>query len=127
MIKKEFAFKGKTVAQLKEMSLQEFMLLIPSKERRHLKRGMTDVEKHLLSEIRAGKNNIETHARDMVIIPEMIGKTIKVHSGKEFQPVMITEELLGHRLGEFALTRKPVKHGAAGIGATRSSASASVH
>jgi len=127
MVKKEFAFRGKTLGELKLMSLNEFMMLIPANERRHLKRGMTDVEKIVLKKIRAGKKNIETHAREMVIIPEMVGHTLKVYSGKEFVMVMITEEMLGHRLGEFALTRKTVRHGAAGIGATKSSAHQSVH
>lgn len=127
MAKKEFTYRGKTLAQLKAMSLNEFMQIIPSNQRRHLKRGFTDVEKTLLREIRTKKNNVETHCRDFIIIPEMVGMTIKVHSGKEFVPVLIIEDMLGHRLGEFVMTRRTVKHGAAGIGATRSSASQSVH
>ncbi len=127
MAKKEFTFKGKTVEQLRKMDLKEFMQLIPANERRHIKRGITVLEKKLLKDMKSGKNNIETHAREMIILPEMIGLTIKVYNGKEFLQVFINEEMLGHRLGEFALTRKPVKHGAAGIGATRSSASQSVH
>lgn len=126
MLKKEFTYRGKTVQELKLMSLNEFMLLVPANERRHLKRGLTELEKKVLNAVREKKNNIETHARDMVIVPEMIGATIKVHNGKEFTQVFIAEDMLGHRLGEFALTRKSVKHGAAGIGATRSSASMSV-
>ena len=62
----------------------------------------------------------------MIILPEMIGKTIKVHSGKEFVPVIIIEEMIGHCLGEFVLTRRRVEHSAPGIGATRSSAALSV-
>ena len=62
----------------------------------------------------------------MVILPEMIGTTIKVHQGKEFAPVMIEQDMIGHCLGEFVLTRKRVAHSAPGIGATRSSASLSV-
>ena len=127
MAKKEFTFKGKTIAELKAMSLNEFMPLIPANERRHLKRGLTVLEKKLLEDLKSGKQNIETHARDMIILPEMVGLTLKVYNGKEFFQIFITEEMLGHRLGEFSLTRKPVKHGAAGIGATRSSASQSVH
>lgn len=127
MAKKEFTFRGKTIPELKNMSLNEFALLIPANERRHLKRGLTVLEKKLLRDLKSGKNNIETHAREMVIIPEMMGLIIKVHNGKEFSQVFVTEEMLGHRLGEFAMTRKPVRHGAAGIGATRSSASQSVH
>ena len=49
----------------------------------------------------------------------MIGHRIGVHNGKEFIPIDIKEEMVGHRLGEFALTRKKVQHGAAGIGASR--------
>ena len=127
MAKKEFTYRGKSLAELKAMSIQEFMVLIPSNERRKLKRGYTEEEKNVMAQVKAGKNNIETHCRDLVIVPSMVGLTIKVHSGKEFMPIMITEELLGHRLGEFSLTRRTVRHGAAGIGATRGSASQSVH
>ena len=69
---------------------------------------------------------IKTHQRELVIVPRMVGLRINVHNGKEFFPIDITIEMLGHRLGEFSVTRSKVKHGAAGIGATRSSASASV-
>ena len=72
------------------------------------------------------EQNIETHCRDMIILPEMIGKTIKIHKGKEFVQVMIMENMIGHYLGEFALTRNRVEHSAPGIGATRSSAALSV-
>ena len=56
----------------------------------------------------------------------MIGQTIKVHNGKEFMIVSITEEMIGHCLGEFAFTRRRVEHSAPGIGATKSSAALSV-
>ena len=49
----------------------------------------------------------------------MVGLKINVHNGKEFTPVDVSIEMLGHRLGEFSVTRSKVKHGAAGIGATR--------
>jgi len=51
----------------------------------------------------------------------MVGLSIQVHNGKEFTPVEIIPEMIGHRLGEFAITNKPVKHGSPGIGASRSS------
>ena len=126
-MKKEFTYKGKTLQELKKLTLNEFMNLIPSPERRHLKRGLTDLEKNFLKEIRSGKRNVKTHAREMIILPEMVGLTISIYNGKEFLPLFVTEDMLGHRLGEFSLTRKPVRHGAAGIGATKSSAHASVH
>lgn len=57
----------------------------------------------------------------MVILPEMIGITLLIHNGKEFAPIDVTAEMVGHFIGEFAITNKPVKHGTPGIGASRSS------
>ena len=126
MAKKIFTYKGRTVEELKTMDLKELSTVLPSRLRRHIKRGFTDKEKNLLKKIRSKKSNIETHCREMIVLPEMIGMTIKVHSGKEFQPVIITEDMIGHVLGEFAQTRRRVQHNAPGIGATKSSGALSV-
>jgi len=126
MAKKEFMFRGKTLEELKNASINEFANLLPARQRRSLKRGLTDQQKILLKKIRNKESNIETHCRDMIILPEMIGIMIKVHKGNEFVPVSIIEDMVGHFLGEFVLTRKRVEHSAPGIGATRSSASLSV-
>ena len=126
MAKKEFTYRGKTLEELKSLSLNELASLLPARQRRTLKRGLTEQQKILLKRIRKNESNIETQCRDMIILPEMVGKTIKVHSGKEFIPVIIIEEMIGHCLGEFVLTRKKVEHSAPGIGATRSSAALSV-
>jgi len=64
---------------------------------------------------------IKTHCRDMVIIPEMVGLNLMVHSGKEFAAVDVKPEMIGHYLGEFVITNKKVVHGTPGIGASRSS------
>ena len=107
--------------------MDEFIKLLPARERRSLRRGFL-LAKHrkLLKKIRMAKEGkykrpIKTHARDMIILPEMVGVTIYVHNGKEFVPVEITEKMIGHRLGEFAITCKRVIHGAPGLKATRSS------
>ena len=126
MVKKEFTYKGKTIEELKKLSLNELLLILPARQRRCLKRGFTDQQNTLLKKLRANRKNIETHNRDMIILPEMIGKTLRVHQGKEFVQVVIEADMMGHYLGEFALTRKKVTHSAPGIGATRSSASLSV-
>lgn len=123
---KEFTYKGKTLQELKNMSINEFAELVPSRLRRSLKRGLTDEQKKLLEKVKINDKDIKTHARDMVILPIMVGHMIKVYNGKEYIPVQITEEMLGHCLGEFSLTRKRVQHNAPGVGATRSSASVSV-
>lgn len=126
MAKKEFTYRGKTLEELKALSLNEFMELVPARERRTLKRGFTEQQKILLKRIREKKRNIETHCKDMIILPEMIGTTIRIHKGKEFVPVLLSDETIGHYLGEFVTTRKKVEHSAPGIGATRSSSALSV-
>lgn len=126
MAKKEFSYRGNTMEELKKLSLNEFLSILPARQRRALKRGFTDQQKKLLENVRKKKANIETHCRNMIIIPEMIGSTIKVHQGNVFTPVIIQDEMIGHYLGEFVLTRKRIAHSAPGVGATRSSASISV-
>ncbi len=118
---KEFKWQGRSEEEVKTLSLDIFANLVSARMRRSIKRGFTEAQKRLLKRVEAGDKNIKTHCRDMVIIPKMIGMTLGVYNGKEFQRVEITSEMLGHYLGEFALTRKVVTHSAAGIGATRSS------
>lgn len=56
------------------------------------------------------KQHINTWSRRSVIIPEFVGYTFKVHNGKMFVPVYITEDMVGHKLGEFSMTRKVFIH-----------------
>ena len=58
-----------------------------------------------------GKNPIKTWARASEISPEMVGHVFLVHNGKLFMEVRVTEDMIGHRLGEFSPTRRFVKHG----------------
>jgi small subunit ribosomal protein S19 len=123
---KEYTFRGRKPDELKGLSISEFAELATSDIRRKIKRGFTEQEKILLERLQKSRKDVKTHCRDMLILPEMIDKTIRVYSGKIFVPVTCTIEMLGHRLGEFALSRKTVKHSSAGVGATKSSASRSV-
>jgi len=123
---RDFTYKGKSLDELRRMSVMEFAQYVPSRARRSLNRGFTQEQKKLLESIKKNDQNIKTHARDMVVVPQMVGHKINIHNGKEFVPVMITEDMLGHYLGEFSLTRKRVAHNAPGVGATRSSAAISV-
>jgi len=107
------------------MDIKEFMTLLPARERRSLKRGFTEEEKSAIEEIRK-KDNPKTHCRDLIILPQMISRKVRVYSGREFIQIMIEPDMIGHRLGEFVQTRRSVAHSAPGIGATRSSASLSV-
>ncbi|MGB9778897.1 MAG: 30S ribosomal protein S19 [Candidatus Bathyarchaeia archaeon] len=126
---KEFTYRGYTLNQLQNLSMDEFINLLPSRQRRSFQRGLTQEQRILLEKIREAKEalrkgssvKVKTHVRDMIILPEMVGVTIFVHNGKEFVAVEIKPEMIGHYLGEFAITNKPVKHGTPGIGASRSS------
>jgi len=122
---KEYLFRGFKADDLKSMPMDEFINLLPSRMRRSLKRGLTPNQRSLLESIRAKKGGkekpLKTHVRDMIILPEMIGTTLLVHNGKEFAEVKINEKMVGHYLGEFAATNRPVRHGKPGIGASRSS------
>ncbi len=117
---KEIRWKGKTEDELKLLDPLQFSKLVTSRARRSLQE-LTAQQKTLLKKINANDPAIKTHCRDMVIVPAMLGKTIRVHNGKEWIPVSVAVDMLGHYLGEFSYTRKFVEHSAAGIGATRSS------
>lgn len=81
---------------------------------RSLKKGPYVDEKLLkkLARLQSGdKTVVKTWSRSSMITPEMVGFTIGVHTGREHVPVFISEEMVGHRLGEFAPTRKFVRHG----------------
>ncbi len=81
---------------------------------RSLKKGPY-VDPRLLKKIEGKKLGdrgvIKTWSRACVISPEMVGFTFGVHNGKDFVSVFVTEEMVGHRLGEFSLTRKFHRHG----------------
>ena len=81
---------------------------------RSLKKGPF-VDPNLIKKIqnlKAGeKTVIKTWSRDSTVTPEMVGFTFAVHNGKVFNEVFITEDMVGHKLGEFSLTRKFVRHG----------------
>lgn len=126
---REFKYRGYTLEGLQAMSMDEFIHLLPSRQRRSLLRGLTQEQRIFLENVRkvkeviaqGEKTVVKTHVRDMVILPEMVGITVLVHNGKGFTAVEVKSEMIGHYLGEFAVTNKPVKHGTPGIGASRSS------
>jgi small subunit ribosomal protein S19 len=109
--------------------MDEFIRLLPSRQRRSLLRGLSPEQRILLEGVRkvkeatrqGQKSVVKTHARDMIILPEMVGVTLLIHNGKDFTSVEVLPGMVGHYVGEFAITNKPVKHGAPGIGASRSS------
>jgi len=126
--KKEFTYRGQTLEELKELDIREFAKLLKSNEKRTLMRQSDELQSFInrCNKKIVKKKLIKTHSRHLIIVPRMVGMKIGVYSGKAFFPVEIENGMLGHRLGEFSVTRTKVKHGSAGVGATRSSASKSV-
>lgn len=127
---REFRYRGLTFEELQALTLDKLTNVLPSRQRRTLKRGLKERHRKLVEKIRKAKEIkektgkqpvIKTHVRDLVILPEMVGVTIQVHNGKEYVPVTIRAEMIGHYLGEFAPTCKKVEHGEPGLKATRSS------
>lgn len=120
---KEFAYRGLPLEELQKLSIEELLPLLPSRMRRTLKRGLTAKQDKLLNDVQKSKEGdvIKTHCRDMIILPSFVDHRIDVYNGKEFQRVDIQPNMIGHYLGEFALTRQKVKHTGPGVGATRSS------
>ncbi len=125
MAKKTFMYRGKTLDELKAMTLTELADYLPSRQRRSIKRGFDDSKKKVMKKL-SKLDSIETHVRDMIVLPQFVGKTIKVHNGKEFIPVIIQEDMIGCFFGELSQTRKKVSHNAPGVGATKSSSNLSV-
>ena len=119
--KEEFTYHGYNAEALKAMSIEELLPVMPTRARRKVLRGWTISEDKLLADLRKGNSRVKTHVRDMIILPEMIGREIEIYNGKEFVKVEIQPEAVFRYLGEFALTRKKISHGSAGIGATRGS------
>jgi len=119
---KNFQYRGRTVDELRAMSMDEFISILPARMRRSLRRGLSGDQRIVLEKLRRNQGKpIRTHARDMIILPEMIGKSVFVHTGKEFKEIKVNEKMLGHYVGEYAISINLVRHGRPGIGASRSS------
>lgn len=119
--KKQFTYRGKTLEELRKLSIREFAQYLPARERRYVLRNFSEIEKFMnrIKENKQKGKDIKTHFRSVVVVPEMVGLTIHIYNGKQFVPIQITDEMLGHRLGEFSPTRAKVKHTKAGVGATK--------
>lgn len=119
--KKEFKYRGKSIEELKQMDTREFAKLLTSRERRAVLRNFQEIENFVSRAKKriANKKRIKTHKRHLIIVPEIVGMKIGIHNGREFVQVEIIKEMLGHKLGEFSLTRGRVAHTKAGVGATK--------
>jgi len=118
-----FLYRGQAIEDILALSQDEQLALLPSRARRFFGRGLDHDAQVFWAKVQAAGegDELRTHLRDFPIMPAFVGKMIHIHNGKEFQKVGITAEMIGHKLGEFAPTRKSVKHTGPGVGATRSS------
>ena len=121
--KKEFTYRGYTLEQLQKMSMEQLTNLFPSRVRRKIKRGFHAEELAFLERMEKsdGSKAVRTHRREMLVLPSFVGKKVAIYNGKEFQEITVVPEMIAHSLGEFAATRRKVKHSGPGVGATKSS------
>jgi small subunit ribosomal protein S19 len=121
--KKVFMYRGKELEELQKLDVREFAQYLQSRQRRTILR-QTDEIKNFVKKAKENKTKnkpIKTHKRHLIIVPQLVGMKIQVYNGRNFLPVEISREMIGHVLGEFALTRSRIKHGSAGVGATKGS------
>jgi small subunit ribosomal protein S15e len=127
---KTYTFRGIELDDLVKLSTDEFSKLIRSRARRRISRGLGQKAAKFLVKCRKAKKlcqpgekppAVKTHNRSMIVLPEMIGNVVGVHNGHGFAGVEIKDDMVGHALGEFAITYVPIRHGKPGIGATHSS------
>ena len=123
---KELFYRGQSLDVLKALDVRECAKYLPSRSRRSVLRNFQVIENFIkrCEKKMLKKKKIKTHLRDIVVVPKMVGMQIGVYNGKTFNDVLINHNMIGHRLGEFSLTRQKVNHGAPGIGSTKSSAAA---
>ncbi|KAG8945621.1 ribosomal protein S15 [Tulasnella sp. 424] len=127
---RSFSYRGIELEKLLDLPNEEFVELVTCRARRRFQRGLKRKPMGLIRKLRKAKKEappnekprmVKTHLRDMIVVPEMIGSVIGIYNGKVFNSVEVKPEMVGHYIGEFSITYKPVRHGRPGIGATHSS------
>jgi len=125
---RRFFYRGFEVHTLLDLTHAELMKLLHARARRRFARG--HVPMHLIRRLRNAKKKavdggkppvVKTHLRNMIIVPEMVASVVGVYNGHTFTQVEIKPDMIGHYLGEFAITYKPVKHGRPGVGSSGAS------
>jgi small subunit ribosomal protein S19 len=121
--KREFTLHGLTLPRLQELSLEELSKLLTARARRSIRRGFNADQRRFLERLTTSDPSrvVRTHCRDVLVLPQHVGRHVAIHTGKEFKEIEVRPEMIGHYYGEFALTRRFEKHSGPGVGATRSS------
>lgn len=121
--KREFSYRGKSLAELQALSLADLAKILDARARRSIRRGFNDETSRFFERMSSTpvEKTVRTHCRDALVLPAHVGRKVAVHDGKEFKELEVRPEMIGHYYGEFALTRRFEKHSGPGVGATRSS------
>ena len=120
--KKEFTYRGYTLEELQALTLSELLPILPSRARRSYKRGLNREQQTFVDKVRGSNGEaVKTHRREIFILPDFVGKKVAVYDGKQYREFEIKPEMIGHAVGEFALTRHFTHHSGPGVGATRGS------
>ena len=111
-----------SIDKLKELTFEEFIAIVPSRQRRSFKRGLSMEQAKIINDSNNKPDKvIRTHRREMIIIPQFVGRKFGVYNGREFVDLEILPEMIGLYFGELAPTRTSRTHTGPGVGATKSS------
>ena len=121
--KREFSFRGRSLEELRALSLEQLGKILGARARRSIRRGFNAETSRFFERMGSTPADkvVRTHCRDALVLPAHVGRRVAVHTGKEFKELEVRPEMIGHYYGEFALTRRFEKHSGPGVGATRSS------
>jgi len=127
---KKFSFRGVDLEDLVKMDRTEFIAMLNARHRRTFAREVPNSHIRFYKKCVEAKkdvpvgekpNPVKTHLRGAIVLPELVGSIVNIYNGKTFTSVEIRPDMIGHYLAELSVTYKLVKHGKAGIGATKSS------
>jgi small subunit ribosomal protein S15e len=127
---KKSTYRGIELEKLIEYPMDALVKLFKARQRRRFAHGIHQRYDRLIKKLRKAKKEtpygekpkpVRTHLRNCIVVPEMVGSIVDVYGGKYWNSVEVKADMIGHYLGEFSLTYKPIKHGKVGVGATRSS------
>mmetsp|Transcript_9480 Transcript_9480/g.10432 ORF Transcript_9480/g.10432 Transcript_9480/m.10432 type:complete len:159 (-) Transcript_9480:104-580(-) len=123
---RHYSYRGVDLDDILDYSTEQLMPLFKARQRRKFSRGIKSNPITLLAKLRKAKKAtpygekpeaVKTHMRNMTVVPEMVGSVVGVYNGKNFINVEIKPDMIGHYLGEFSITYKPISHGRAGMAA----------
>ena len=127
---RKYTFRGLSLEDLTALKNEQLIELLRSRQRRRFNRGLKHKYQRFIQKLRKNKKNLQpgekpapvkTQLRNAIVLPEMVGSVVGIHTGKEYANVEIKFDMIGKYLGEFGLSYRPTTHGKPGVGATKGS------